>query len=78
MSRNERPSADMDYNEIMWRSLHKVGWKLKHSSFRDDESGGLRHFIHARKMGEEVFCTADTMSTAISMVFRQTLVDGAE
>lgn len=75
MSRDESPNATLDYSELMWRSLHRVGWKLKHSSFRDNSSGGLRHLIHARKMGEEVFCTADTMSTAITMVFKQTLAE---
>ena len=73
MSADESMQAGLDYNEMMWRSLHKVGWKLKHSSYGDGPSGEMRHLIHARKMGEEVFCTAETMSSAITMVFRQTL-----
>jgi hypothetical protein len=60
------------YWECMWNALHRVGWRLSHSAFSDDRTGGIRHLVCARKQEDEVICSAPTMSQAVQMVYSQT------
>jgi hypothetical protein len=62
----------LTYWECMWNVMHKVGWKLSHSAFSDERTGGVRHLIRAKKSKDEIICSAPTIGQAVQMVFAQT------
>lgn len=67
-----RPDVQLNYWEVLWRSMMQLGWKLDHSAFTDNGSGGIRHLIRATRSDEEVTCSAPTMSQAVELVYRET------
>jgi hypothetical protein len=54
----------------MWNAMHNEGWTLSHYTFNDGD-GSMRHLVRARQNGDELMCSAPTLSLAIQTIYNQ-------
>ena len=63
--------AALPYWEYMWNTLAKNGWHISHYAQLDEASGLNRHLIKARRSGDQLQCSAPTVTQAMQVVYAE-------
>lgn len=56
--------------QCMWDTLGREGWQLDHYTFQNGEEGSS-HMVRARRKGNELICSAPSMSLAVQVIYNQ-------
>lgn len=65
------PAAMLSYWECLWNKLFTSGWSLSHYACLDDDTGAMRHLVRARRSGDELVCSAPTMTQAVQLIYAE-------
>jgi len=63
--------ATLPYWECMWNTLAKSGWHISHYAQLDETTGFNRHLIKARRSGDQLQCSAPTVTQAIQVIYAE-------
>lgn len=63
-------APQLHYWEVVWNRLHQAGWRLGHTTWTSAETGGIRHYVYARRGGDWVEYSAPTMTEAVCALAR--------
>lgn len=64
------PLPTLSFWECMWKSMHDEKWTLSHYTFTDQD-GSMMHLVRARRDGDELMCSAPTLSLAVQTIYNQ-------
>jgi len=65
------PAPVLSLWECLWSTMHREGWRMSHYTSIDEEAGGLRHLVRAHRRGDELMCSAPTMTLAMQVIFEE-------
>ena len=63
-------TPQLHYWEVVWNRLHQAGWRLGHTTWTSTETGGIRHYVYARRECDWVEYSAPTMTEAVCALAR--------